>query len=358
MEKPKVLYISRILSSYNDPVLQIINERVDLTFAWIIKKEVQSTTYHTRQLPYWKVGDFVINKGLRKLINQYDVVIFSPDLRLLRTALLPFFPHKPKLISWSIGLHVSYNKKYDLTQAPDFKDKLFQCIQDHCNACIFYMPQPIEYWKKYSKIDERKYFVAHNTVKVADFSSLPPVGQRNKFLFVGTLYKAKGLEELIDAFAMAKRQQDALPKLYLVGKGPEADLIKDIIAEKSLEDSIVMTGAIYDEQVLKDYFLTSLLCISPRQAGLSVQKSLGYGVPFVTHPDAITGGERLDIVDQVNGFMYNTTEELSSIMLNAANNLPRIELMSINAREYYLKYASPERMAQGVLDAINYVLND
>lgn len=355
--KSKVLYISRILSSYNDPILQLIDEEVDLTFAWILQKEVKETTYKTFQLPYWEFGKFIINKGLRKVINQYDVVIFSPDLRLIRTALLPFFPHKPKLITWSIGLHVSYKKKYDLTKAPDIKDKLFQSVQDHCDACIFYMPHPIEYWKKYRKLDLNKYFVAHNTVVVSDFGSLPPIEKRDKFLFVGTIYKAKGLEELIEAYAMAKAKQNDLPKLTLVGKGPEADLIKEMISEKKLENSVVMTGAIYDEDVLKDYFLTSLLCISPKQAGLSVQKSLGYGVPFVTHPDAITGGERFDIIDKENGFFYNTTEELSDIILKAASNLSVIEKMSINAREYYLQFASPEKMAQGVIDAVKFVMN-
>jgi glycosyltransferase involved in cell wall biosynthesis len=218
------------------------------------------------------------------------------------------------------------------------------------------MPQPIEFWKKYSKIDERKYFVAHNTVKVADFKSLLPVEQKDKFLFVGTLYQAKGLGELIEAYADAKKQQSNLPKLYIVGKGPEEALIKSLIADNGLNDSVVMTGAIYDESVLKDYFLSSLLCISPKQAGLSVQKSLGYGVPFVTHPDAITGGERLDIEDKKNGFFYSTHDELVSILFEAANNPNEIDRMSKAAREYYLKYASPEKMAQGALDAIVYVL--
>ena len=209
----------------------------------------------------------------------------------------------------------------------------------------------------YSKIDERKYFVAHNTVKVADFEKLPEISEKNKYLFVGTLYQQKGLGELIEAYAIARKNCENLPKLYIVGKGPEEQLIKDIIKEKGLSDSVVMTGAIYDEDVLKNYFLTSLLCISPKQAGLSVQKSLGYGVPFVTRPDAITGGERLDIHDRENGFFYQTVEELADIIINALIRPKEIEQMSANARDYYLKEASPEKMAQGVLDAINYVLN-
>lgn len=357
INKPRVLYISNVLSSYNDPIYQIINEKVDFTYGYFQKKEVSETTYKTIKLPYWAVGLFVIQKGLRKLINQYDIVIISPHLRLVRSSLLPLLPHKPKLISWSIGLHVTYNKKYDLTKAPDIKDKISRYIESRCDANIFYMPQPIDYWKKYSQIDEKKCFVAHNTVKIADFEELPPIKKRDKFLFVGTLYQQKGLGELIEAYALAKIKRDDLPQLFIVGKGPEKDIIQEAIKEKGLEQSVVMTGAIYEEEVLKEYFLTSMLCISPKQAGLSVQKSLGYGVPFVTHPDSITGGERFDIIDKVNGFYYETVEELANILVETADNPTMIGRMSKNAREYYQKNSTPEIMAQGALDAIAYVMN-
>lgn len=357
MERPKVLYIQGVLTKYNDPIYELMNEQVDLTLAYVEKTEVKEPKYKVFQFPHRNIGPFVIHKQLKKIINQFDVVIFSPHLRFIRTAIMPFLPHKPKLISWDIGLHVSYNKKYNLTKDPDLKDRIFQSIQDHCDACIFYMPQPIEYWKKYSKIDERKYFVAHNTVKVAEFEKLQPIEKRDKFLFVGTLYQQKGLGELIEAYAKAKESCNNLPKLYIVGKGPERDIIDSLIKEKGLEEAVVMTGAIYEEDVLKEFFLTSLLCISPKQAGLSVQKSMGYGVPFVTRPDAITGGERLDIIDKENGYFYETVEELTTILVKAVKNPVEIENMSNNARNYYLKYASPEKMAQGALDAIRYVLS-
>lgn len=356
MKKTKVLIIEEVLSSYNDSIFQLINESVDLTFAYTIKDEVKTSTYTIFKFPSSKIGPLIIHKHLRRIVNQYDVVIIGPHLKFLWLNLLPFFPHKPRIISWSIGLHVTYNKKYDLTKAPDLKDRVFQCIQDHCDACIFYMPQPIEYWKKYSNIDERKYFVAHNTVKVADFGSILPINRRDKYLFVGTLYQQKGLGELIDAYSIAKKHCEQLPLLYIVGKGPEKEIIDNAIRSKGLEQCVVMTGAIYEEEKLKEFFLTSRLCISPKQAGLSVQKSLGYGVPFVTRLDAITGGERFDVIDKENGFYYETVDELARLLVDAAANPSMIDKMSQNAREYYMKHASPEKMAQGALDAINYVL--
>ena len=355
MDNPKILFIHDSLSSYNDLIYEMMNKVYDFTHAYTEKTEVTSANYRFFEFPHWHIGPFVIHRHLRRIINKYDIVIINAHLRSLRIVLLPFLPHRPKLISWSIGLHVTYNRKYDLDRAPNLADRIFQTIQNHCDACIFYMPEPIEYWKKYTKIDERKYFVAHNTVKVADFDNLPRISQRNKFLFVGTLYQQKGIGELIEAYSLARRDCSVLPKLYIVGKGPEERLIKNHIKEKGLTESVVMTGAIYDEEVLKEYFLSSLLCISPKQAGLSVQKSLGYGTPFVTRPDAITGGERFDVHDLKNGFFYQTVEELAYIMVDATKNLDKIERMSANARDYYLTEASPERMVEGALSAIKYV---
>ncbi len=355
MNNPKILFIHDTLSSYNDEIYAMMNMKANITHAYVDKNELSHTSYKAFLFPHWRIGPFIIHRHFRKIINQYDIVIINAHLRSLRIVILPFMPHKPKLISWSIGLHVTYKKKYDLEKKPDLADRVFQSIQNHCDACIFYMPQPIEYWKKYSNIDERKYFVAHNTVKVADFDELPPIYKRDKYLFVGTLYQAKGLGELIEAYAQAKQRQNEIPKLYIVGKGPEEALIRSIIKEKELEDDVVLTGAIYDEKVLKNYFLTALVCISPKQAGLSVQKSLGYGVPFVTRTDAITGGERLDVIDKENGFYYKTVEELADIIVDVAENPVMIDKMSRNARAYYLNYASPEKMVEGAMAAINYV---
>ena len=51
MGKPKVLYISGVLSSYNDPIYQILSEEVDFTYAWVDKSEVNETIYNHSNFP-------------------------------------------------------------------------------------------------------------------------------------------------------------------------------------------------------------------------------------------------------------------------------------------------------------------
>lgn len=355
MNKPKVLLIQEDLKNYRDPIYSLIGKQVDLTVGYTKSTDLKESTYPIVSLPYWKLGPFIWHKGLRKIVNNYDVVVFAPYFRMLRVAMMPFFPHKPKLITWSLGVHASYTRPYNLSKNPDWQDKLYESIQDHSDACVFYMEEPISYWDKYRGVDKSKYFVAHNTVAVAPFDETKK-GERNIILFVGTLYKQKGLGELISCYAKAKGRVGKLPALKIIGKGPEKEVIETMIKSYNLEEDVEMTGAIYDENQLKDYFVKSIICVSPKQAGLSVLKSLGYGVPFVTRTDAITGGEKTNIIDGKTGIFYNSEEELVQVLTQTTAKPEMFAAMSEAARNHYLTNASPEGMAQGVVDAIMYVL--
>lgn len=355
--RPKVLIIQEDLKNYRDPIYSLINQQVDLTVGYTVTTELTESSYPIIKLPSKKIGRIIWHKRFHSIINQYDVVVYVPHFRMIRVALLSFVPHKPKLVSWSLGVHASYTRPYDLSKAPDIEDKIFEAIQDRADACVFYMPEPIEYWKKYRQIDDNKYFVAHNTVAVAPYEDTSIV-KRNIILFVGTLYKQKGVGELIECYAKAKLKVGILPALKIIGKGPEKDIIEQQIKSLGLEKDVELTGAIYDESILKSYFVKSIICVSPHQAGLSVLKSLGYGVPFVTRTDAITGGEKANVINGETGLFYDSTDGLIKILSETATEPELFSAMSKSAREYYLTNASPENMAQGVIDAINFALQN
>lgn len=341
---------------YRAPIYELINKEVDLTVAYTISNKIKVANYKIIHFPYFKVGPVIIHKGVSTLLNQFDVVILLPHLKFLWLNHIVYTKHKYKIVTWNIGIHVTYDRHYNLNNPPSFLDRIFENINDHADACIFYMPEPIAYWKKYKNINTDKYFVAHNTVKIDSFNVLPPFTEKNSFLFVGTLYAQKGISELIDAYALAKQKVGSLPILNIIGKGPEKEAIESQIKAKGLEENIILCGPIYDETILKEYFFKSIMCISPKQAGLSVLKSFGYGVPFVTHTDAITGGEKTNITNGENGLFYDTKEELVNILIDAVENPSKFEKMSKHARSYYLNEAPPEKMAKGVLKAIDYAL--
>lgn len=355
--KTKVLLLQGTIVSYRIPIYNIIAQNVDLTIAYTIKNEcTEEVLFNIVKLNFNKIGGlYFIKDGFWKMCSNYDVVIFLADLHYFSYCVLPFIRRKFKVISWSIGIRASYTRRYDVTRKKDFVDKLYGKILNKADAIIFYMKAPIEFWG--NQIDKDKVFIAPNTVEVLE-NKFDKTLKKNRILFIGTLYKEKKIYELIDAYIEAKAKCNSDKFLYLdiIGKGEEYENIEAIIKERKLSDSIVLHGPIYNEKELAKHFSNSLLCVSPDQAGLSVLMSMGYGVPYITRKHAITGGERLNIIDKENGLLYKTQEELVSIIENANKNPENYITMGINAQKYYQSKTTPTHMAQGVIDAINFVL--
>ena len=216
------------------------------------------------------------------------------------------------------------------------------------------MEKSKEFWQG-TKLNLNKIFVAPNTTEVKDISFIPD--KKKDFIFVGTLYKGKGVDLLIEAFAFAKAKVRSDIILHIVGAGEEKKNLESMVVEKDLHDSVIFHGAIFDETVLAQLFQTALLSFSPTQAGLSVPKSMGYGVPFVTRHDSITGGERYHITNGVNGIIYEDNSELKDIMIEAMESSDKYIQMGFRAKQYYQESASIAVMAKGMSDAIEFALN-
>lgn len=356
--KLKVLLLQGTLSSYNIPVYDIVSKNVDLTVAYTINNECsKDVLFKIVKLEYLKIaGFYFILDNFYGMCSKYDVVVFMPDLHYFSYCTLPFINRNYKVIAWSIGVRSSYVRRYDLKRKINFLDKIYGYIMNKSEAVIFYMKAPIEFWG--NRISKSKIFIAHNTVEVLTDNTVSNE-QRNRLLFIGTLYKEKRIYELIDAYLEAKKNNNSNNFLCLdiIGRGEEFDNIKAIIEKYGFYDSIFLHGPVYDELKLSEYFSKALLCISPDQAGLSVLKSMGYGVAYVTRENAITGGERLNIINNENGMLYKDKGELVTIIEDAFNSPNKYKKMGINAKKYYNNNATVEHMAQGFIDAINHVLN-
>lgn len=356
MAKPRLLILQNELSAYNVPVYNKIAERYELTLGYYKQdKSKEECLFSKHFFESGKKGPFVFVKGLRSYIKQFDIVCIVPDMHVVSYCLLPFLPRKFKVSNWSIGFRCSYTHPYIPTRKHIFADKIFQTILSHCDSSIFYMEKSKEFWKN-TTLDLRKVFIAPNTTKVCPIDVDSKI--KHNFLFVGTLYKGKGLDLLLDAYKTAVEKEGIKNELHIVGDGGERSNIEKFISTYHLEGKVVMHGAIFDEQILAEQFSKALLCISPTQGGLSVPKSMGYGVPFVTRKDAITGGEIYHITPGVNGIMYDNNDDLVKILIDAAHSQQNYVDMGIKAKDYYDHHATVNHMAQGAMDAFEYALKN
>lgn len=352
----KILFVTYKLQNYRIPIFNIIGakEGIELTVLHSDKlSESKNKAFKELTIPYKKIGPLTFyDKSFRELIKSYDVVVcmfYLQNMSFFRLILSR--KRSFKLIFWGIGVRASYESNFD---EPTFFNRIRSFWAKKSDAMIFYT----QYAKdKYIRegFSANKLFVMHNTVEVNNYKE--DVSLRKDLLFVGTLYKSKKIFELLEAYEFAKKSTPKMPKLNIVGKGDEFDNIKKWIENTNNKDNIILHGAIYDEDILEKMFTTSIACFSPGQAGLSVLKSFGYGVPFITHENAITGGERLNIIDGVNGILFKKDDDLKDILIDISLNPSKFVTMGENAKKFYDNERTPENMANGFIDAVDYTLN-
>lgn len=349
--RPKVIIVYNRLFHYRIPIWNILSNYCDLTVAYSYgdKPKNIECRFKTLYLPVREISKFVIHKcNLKKVCSEYDAVIGYGNIAWLKLSFLPLVS-KQKVIFHTLGVSAAYGKGYDEHKE---WDKIRCWFYKKASALVFYTSLPISKYLKMG-IAKEKMFVAPNTVAV---SKIQDEVKKDSILMIGTLYKAKGLQNLLDTYQQLKNECK-LPVLNIIGNGPDYENIKQWISDNKMEDIVKLRGAIYDIQEKAYYFLHAYAVISPKQAGLTVQESMGYGVPFITTKNAITGGEILSIHNGIDGILMDSVDELPVIIKDISENPDKYIEMGARAKEYYNNNLTPEIMAKGLWDAVQYVLN-
>ena len=314
----KVLIIYNQLFHYRIPIFKILADNVDLTVAYSFGKDAtESLNFKVIKLPVYQLGRFVWHKdNITKICNDYDVVIAYGDIAWLKLSTLPFRKKRSyKVIFWSPGVSASYDKKFDaVTKWDTIRDFFYK----KADALVFYTDYPIKKYMNRGFIKE-KLFVANNTVDV--YNNISAVKEKkDSLLFIGTLYMQKGIQTLLENYQQAYLMNPEILPLNLVGGGNELENVKNWVTENKLNHKIFVLGPIFDVKKKSSYFEKAFACLSPMQAGLSVLESMGYGIPFITMHDSITGGERLNIKNGENGVLMNDISELKNIIIDISVN--------------------------------------
>lgn len=85
--------------------------------------------------------------------------------------------------------------------------------------------------------------VVHNGVSQADFSPAPVSPDATDLLFLGELRMIKGIDVLLNALAVLKRDGRTVT-LTLVGTGPSAEELRQLAGRLGLQDSVCFKGAL------------------------------------------------------------------------------------------------------------------
>ena len=351
--KKKVLILYNNLFHYRIPIFNLLAERYDLTVAYSLGKESgEDLKFEIVKLPVLKFKRLVVHTdNIFRICQDFDVVIAYGDIAFIRYSTLACHRKRTfKIIFWSIGVSASYVKRFDQIKK---WDKLRDFFYKKADALVFYSDYPISGYLERG-FQKEKLFVAPNTVKVEE--SREAHIQKDTILFIGTLYLQKGLLSLLENYKSALAIDKTLPILNIIGGGDEFKTVKNWITLNNVRENIILLGPIFDQSQKARLFQKAIACISPEQAGLSVLESMGYGVPFITGKDSITGGERLNIINGVNGVLFDNRSQLCEIILDISKSPQKYITMGQNAQDYYWRFRKPLDMVNGLSDAIQYVL--
>lgn len=273
----------------------------------------------------------------------YDIIIFNFDLRWIYSVLFLLFIkiNNTKFILWGAWLTDSL-----------IANKLRLFFLKKSQSSLFYTHKSrLDF--VYLGLDKKKTFVANNTFHVKN--RLKSFQAKNKFrlLNVGSLNFRKRNDLLIIAFANII---DKIPKkilLTFIGSGDEKQKLVNLVNKYKLEKRVQFIDEIEDLKELSYYYLESLCSLSFGQAGLSILQSFGFGVPYLTKINAISGGELYNIVDGYNGFLSkDCIESFQNKIILLCNNVCLSKELGQNAFNYYSEYCTIENMCQGFVDAI------
>lgn len=340
----KILIEYNYILHYRKPLFNILSSYYDVTVLHSGEKSVlDCDKYKEIITPVKKIGSFYYQQGiLNEIRREYDIIIILFDIRWINSLIcMPFHHKKAKTILW--GAWITKNL---------IANKIRIWLSNRVFANVFYT-----YASKKDFIDtgviNRNLYVANNTFhvdeRIRSFESL----NKDSILFVGSLDRRKQNDILLKSFANIITQIPSNINLRIIGEGSELKNLKNIVEFLGLKNRVEFIGKITETKILKNYYKSAIVSVSFGQAGLSVLQSLGYGVPFLTKKNAISGGEIFNVKHGVSGILCEDSIDSLDIELSMlCNNIAYARKLGEQAWYYYGHYCTMENMAQGFIDAI------
>ena len=345
----KVLIIQDRILHYRKPFYNELSKYYDVTVLHPGVKTVTSEDLYREIITKaFKLGPFYIQSKVFSTIKKgnYDIIVMIHDLRWLMNFLAKMrYARAFPFVWW--GMDFSKSPAVNYVKRLSVKGK----------TPIVYYCEKLKNDFAEQGVNRRKLFFANNTFAISeqDREKCFLNQGKNIILFVGSMDKRKQSEVLLQAFANIIKDIPENIKLYFVGEGEQKSSLEKLVEQLKLEQRVVFKGKIIDNKTLKFYYKEALFSVSFGQAGLSVLQSLGYGVPFVTKKNAVTGGELFNIVDGENGILCeDDIISLQKTMKKLCNDKPLCLELGKRAYDYYDQYCTMENMVSGFIRAFDY----
>ncbi len=182
------------------------------------------------------------------------------------------------------------------------------------------------------------------------------LGDGPNIIFVSRLLPENRADLMVDA---AARLKDDLPrsKFIIVGSGEAEDDLRAKAKALGVADRVVMPGAIWGEDAIAPWYLSSHAFVYPANIGLSILHAMGYGVPVITSDRTETQNPEIEALrDGENGRLYPhlDADALARTIREVVSDESARSKMAAAAHETATRRFTVQRMADGFEQAIRY----
>ena len=376
---PKLVIVTEIIAPYRIPVFNALARRPELDLhvvflsendpnlrEWRIYKNEINFNYDV--LPSWRrrLGKYnlLINRKVRSTLNRIrpDAVLCGGYSYLTSwQAAYWARTHRVPLLLWSESTALDQRQRH---LPVEFLKSRFLRM---CQAFIVPGRSSFTYLQDFG-IPDQRIFTAPNAVDITLFSTAVNDARRNEmqvraqcslpmryFLYVGRLVKAKGVFELLEAYAQLDTEIRAKVGLVFVGDGADrAELMER--ASRIVSGNIQFTGFVHREGLSNFYALADAL-IFPTHSdtwGLVVNEAMSCGAPVIV--TSVAGCVADLVQDGWNGFVISPRDrtQLAAAMARLASDSElRIEMGSRSKSQ--IEAYSPEAWATGLVHAVRSI---
>jgi glycosyltransferase involved in cell wall biosynthesis len=221
-------------------------------------------------------------------------------------------------------------------------------------------------------VQPEKIFIAPNAVDNPAYSrSIPEedksalrakleLGTCKIVLYLGRLEEEKGLEYLVEAFALLNPNETIL---VVAGDGSLRERLKILTLEHVIQDKVRFIGYVAPDEALVYYALSHVFVLpsvtmptGKEPWGLVVNEAMNQGVPVIA-TEAVGAAAAGLVQSGVNGFVVPERDSaaLAQALERILSDAKLREQMSQNARRI-IGQCDNNRMVQGFQEAIEYVV--
>ena len=376
---PKLVIVTEIIAPYRIPVFNALAHRREVNLhvmflsendaslrQWRVYKDEIKFRYEV--LPSWRqrVGRYhiLLNRGVFSALNKIkpDVVMCGGYNYLASWQSACWARvHGVPLLLWSESTSLDRRRGHRVVE---FMKRGFLRL---CRAFVVPGTSSLQYLKALGISDER-IFTAPNAVDSRLFAALEEEARREEsqvrarlslplryFVYVGRLVRAKGVFDLVEAYAQLDDEMRAQFGLVFVGDGADRSELMERASDIT-PGTIEFPGFVQREGLAEFYALADVL-IFPTHSdtwGLVVNEAMSCGLPVIA--TSIAGCVADLVQDGWNGFVVPPRDpsQLAAAMARlAGDSRLRVEMGS-RSRERVEAY-SPAAWAEGLVKVVGSV---